>query len=206
VLACQAVRFRVYCRERDFLPASDYRNEREHDDFDTVATHLAVVRGGTVFGTARLVPHSHRGFPLERYCAASIPDDIVATTVEVSRLAVPKSATAGHGAGRWTAVARLTSAVALQLYRSVYQIARQDGRTHLIAAMAPSLVRVLGSFDVPLAAIGPETDYGGLVRPYLISLDQFDRIGTDAARRFRRGTQTDPGARFGLHPEPALAP
>ena len=184
VAECKSVRFHVYCRERGFLPESDYPDQREYDEFDDAATHLAVVeRSGKLLGTARLVHHSSRGFPLQRYCRATILEGIVSTTVEVSRLAVPRSVAQQYGHPQWTGC--MSRQVATRLYQTIYHIAKREGITHLVAAMAPSLVRVLGAFDIRLSAIGLAVNYGGPVRPYLISVAEFDAIETSVARRFR---------------------
>ena len=190
VVACQAIRYRVFCGERGFLPGSHYPDQRERDEFDEVATHLAVVeRGGNLLGTARIVPHSERGFPLQRYCKARIPQDIESTTAEVSRLAVPRSVAVRYGSPGWTGC--LSREVALRLYQTIYHIAKQEGLTHLIAAMAPSLVRVFSAFDISWSPIGPAAEFGGVVRPYVASLAAFDAVKTEAAWRFRQvGTNT----------------
>src|SRR5215469_4098353 len=92
VSTCQEVRFHVFCRERTILLEEDFPDEIERDDFDEIATHLAIRKApGVIVGTARLVPHSHRGFPLERYSDAAIPASVANRTVEVSRLAVPQA-------------------------------------------------------------------------------------------------------------------
>src|SRR6202048_1938769 len=91
VRACLAMRFRVYCQERGFLREDDYPDQMESDDFDDLATHLAILDDdGELLGTARLIRYSSRGFPLQRYCDANFPRGVESTTAEVSRLAVPR--------------------------------------------------------------------------------------------------------------------
>ena len=185
VAACQSIRYQVYCGERGYLRGEDYPEEREADEFDSVATHLAVVEGGqagALLGTARIVRHSSLGFPVQRYCQVKIPETIKPTTGEVSRLAVPKAIGAQSGRG-WTG--SLSREVALRLYQTIYHTAKQEGLTHLIAAMAPSLVRVFGAFDMTWSPIGPAASFGGTVRPYLFSFAAFDSVRTEAACRFR---------------------
>ena len=195
VAGCQEIRFRVYCRERNFLSEADYPEETEQDEFDQNAIHLAVLRHGTqLLGTARIVRYSYRGFPVQRYCHAIFPKSIAWTTGEVSRLAVPRSVTEQYSDAR-SPICR-TRNVSLQLYQAVYRIAKENGLTHLIAAMAPSLVRMCTAFDMPWVPIGPETDYGGLVRPYLLSLAAFDAITTQAAMRFKAPEENKVSAGF----------
>jgi N-acyl amino acid synthase of PEP-CTERM/exosortase system len=179
-----SIRFHVFCRERRFLRETDYPNQAECDEFDDAAIHLAVVEGeGRLLGTARLIRHSCHGFPLQRYCHAVVPEEIVATTAEVSRLAVPRLVAQHHRHG--PRVGQLSRQVATRLYQTIYLVAKGEGITHLVAAMAPSLVRILGAFDIRWSAIGPAVNFGGLVRPYIISIAEFDTIDSFSARRFR---------------------
>jgi N-acyl amino acid synthase of PEP-CTERM/exosortase system len=181
---CQSVRFQVYCNDRKFLSASDYPTGIEQDEFDEFATHLAISGSeNEILGTARLVHASELGFPLQRYCAADLPAELLLRTGEVSRLAVLRAASQRYS--QPTSPRHKTRDVALRLYQTIYAVAKQTGLTHLIAAMEPSLVRICGFFDIPWIPIGPEVDYGGLVRPYLLSLDQFDAVATPAAIQFR---------------------
>jgi N-acyl-L-homoserine lactone synthetase len=180
VANCQAIRFHVYCRERRFLAESSYPDGSEQDEFDEHAMHLAVLQNcGKVLATARIVRASHLGFPLERYCTAEIPRALLDTTGEVSRLAVPRSTAPDRWTSRWT------REIALKLYQTTYRTAKNLGLTHLLAVMELSLVRILRRFDIPWIAIGPTVEYAGAVRPYLLSLEEFDSIDSDAAKRFR---------------------
>ena len=179
----------MFCRERTILREEDFPDEMESDDFDEIATHLAIRRPcGEIVGTARLVPHSCRGFPLERYSDAVIPASIAKRAVEVSRLAVPQA----EGGRR----ARLGREVGLQLFRTIYSAAKRSDWTHLVAAMERPLVRLLTSHDIPARPIGPAVNFGGWVRPYVISIREFDAIDSEAARFFRAGAQ--PAMRWSL--------
>jgi N-acyl amino acid synthase of PEP-CTERM/exosortase system len=188
LIGCQTVRFNVFCCERGFLSEADYPDQIERDEFDSHATHLAVEHHGDVLGTARLVPHSDLGFPLERYCDAGIPSAFRPTTAEVSRLAVPRSVASRYDASV-AAICR-SRKVATRLYQTVYRIAVEMQLTHLVAAMEPSLVRILRPFDMIWLPVGPEVDYGGPVRPYLLSIGAFEATKTEAAERFRHSAAT----------------
>src|SRR6202012_1485962 len=121
-------------------------------------------------------------------CDANVPENILATTGEVSRLAVPRSVSQLYratGDSRYRA-----SEVSLRLFQLIYALAKRDGLTHLIAAMEPSLVRICAMFDFPWTPVGPGVDYGGVVRPYLLSLTAFDAIKTKIAHNFRLASET----------------
>ena len=194
---CQQIRFRVYCLERHFLSSSAYASETEADEFDPFATQLAVFGPASeILATARIVHHSCLGFPLQRYSDAEIPENILPTTGEVSRMAVPRAVARRFPEG---AAGSQTRQVSLRLYQTVYAHAKARQLTHLVAAMEPALVRICAAFDIPWKPIGPEVDYGGLVRPYVLSLAEFDAISTPAAIRFRmaRGRWEAPAVRAG---------
>jgi len=180
---CQEIRFRVYCQERQFLKSSDYPSETEADEFDQFATQLGVFGPASeLLATARIVHHSPLGFPLQRYSDAMLPETILPTTGEVSRMAVPRAVTRRFREGEVGSPTRLIS---LRLYQTVYSHAKRRRLTHLVATMEPALVRICSAFDIPWRPIGSEVNYGGLVRPYLLSLAEFDGITTPAAIGFR---------------------
>src|SRR5262249_25727214 len=61
---CSRVRPRIYCRERNFLPAADHPSGLEIDAYDASARHglLRYRRTGEAVGTVRLVlPHGAAG-------------------------------------------------------------------------------------------------------------------------------------------------
>ena len=181
---CHAIRFRVYCVERNFLDSSAFQTESEEDEFDPFATHLAVYGpAGGPLATARVVHHSSLGFPLQRYCKAKVPKELLTKTGEVSRLAVPRSVTQKYSERGTPAFA--SRRVSVKLYQAVYRYAKLQKLTHLIATMEPALVRIFSGFSIPWMPIGQEVNYGGMVRPYLLSLAEFDSIFTPAALRFR---------------------
>ena len=172
---CQAIRWRVFCCERGYLPAPAPGVEIEQDEFDAIATHLAVAdQSGQLVGALRLVPHSDAGFPLQRYALADIPAQIAARTLEVSRLAAPR------GAPR---------EVGLALYQAGWRAAKRMGATHFVAVISPALRRVFRALDMPWRPIGPSVDFGGLVQPHLASIAEYEAVQTPAARRFLAGVR-----------------
>lgn len=92
-----ALRYEVYCKERQFLIPEHYPLKLETDPYDSHAIHVGGTNSkGEMVGTIRLVLHSTMGFPLFEHCKifpeyAYLADlQIQKTTAEVSRLAITK--------------------------------------------------------------------------------------------------------------------
>ena len=158
-----AIRYQVFCEERGIFPTRSAGERYEKDDFDEVSHHLgAKDLTGKTIGTVRLVRPSEQGFPLDHYAKDCIPAHIRETAGEVSRLAVP------------LAHARLSGKIALELYLGIYRLARRLGLSHVFAAMESSLARLLARLHIPFKGFGPEVDYFGPVRTYVLSLDELE--------------------------------
>jgi len=88
--ATYQLRYAVYCREKKFLPETDYPDRLEIDAYDSHSLHLAAIDNeNLVKGTARLVyPKAGHNFPLTEHCTLdeAIPPD----AAEISRVAISK--------------------------------------------------------------------------------------------------------------------
>ena len=62
----------------------------------------------------------------------------------------------------------------LSLYVAVYQAAKRNGVTHLLAATEKSLQRLFRIYYFPFRQIGPEVDYFGPVTPFVLDLSELD--------------------------------
>lgn len=185
------LRYQVYCLERGFLPAEHYPEGREVDLFDPHAVHFAVLnQQAEVVATARLVQRSDRGLPLFGHCSF-FPDapslaDGSQRVVEVSRLAVSRKYNRRAGDQFYGLEGRTDSGdgrrrreggeIVMTLYKALYQASKRRGFTHWLVATEKSLQRLVAKYGFPFVAIGPETDYYGLVSPYLMDLREFDSV------------------------------
>jgi len=167
------LRYQVYCIERGFLRAVDYPDLLEIDEFDKYSVHVGVLnRQGNLMGTARLVQPSAAGLPMFPRC--SLFEDVPllsqkrALIVETGRLAISRRTDSQDR--------RMAGDIALQVFKGVYQASKRYGFTHWVAATEKSLQRLMARYGFPWKPIGPETDYYGMVAPYLLSLDEFDGI------------------------------
>ncbi|WP_339860985.1 PEP-CTERM/exosortase system-associated acyltransferase [Paremcibacter congregatus] len=186
------LRYDVYCLQKGFLNPEHYPDNCEIDDFDRHSLHFGAFDDlGNALGTLRLVRNSELGFPMLGHCKIDDPDHIPETAGEISRLAVSKMIRKRQDDGDYgMAVAnapidaplgtpkdnrrRHRPDIVVGLYKSLYQESKRSGITHWIAAMEPSLLKLLRRFYFNFEAIGPEVDYYGPVRPYMVSLNNVE--------------------------------
>jgi N-acyl amino acid synthase of PEP-CTERM/exosortase system len=196
------IRYQVYCVERGFLPEDDYPAQLESDDFDAHALHiLATHRAGHPAGTARLVMSSPLGFPAMEHCVFSEefaflndPEHpSLASFGEVSRLAVSKAFRRREGDTPYGgppredpapregadilafAPPRNTPEILMGICRVLYHQSKRRGITHWVFAMERSLYVLLKRMGFNYTPAGPETDYYGPVRPYVVSIDALEK-------------------------------
>jgi N-acyl amino acid synthase of PEP-CTERM/exosortase system len=172
------LRYRVYCLGRGFLPPERYPSGIETDEFDQHSMHFAALDGfGRVVGTVRVVLDSKEGLPLDRHLPRE--GDLHLHGVprrrlgEISRLAVQAPVSHSGAAEAHERLHRRPD-VALGLYKEIYHASRKAGVSHLIAAMERPLARLLHRFAFPFHPIGPEIDYYGPVRPYLLDIAEWE--------------------------------
>ena len=186
--ASYELRYQVYCLERNFLPAAYYPQAFETDVFDQHSVHLGVLDPNDMLvATARLVRRSEDGLPMYGHCSLLVHDPVIADrnapVVEVSRLAVSRQFNRRKGDEHYALEGGTTDRgekrreggeIVMTLYRALYQASKRHGFTHWLAATERSLQRLVIRYRFPFRQVGPETDYFGLVAPYLMDLSAFD--------------------------------
>ena len=191
------LRYQVYCVERQFLPASDYPDQREVDAFDQQSIHVgAIDDAGEVAATARIVKPGGAGLPLFRYCTlfpqVTAFDVAGLTTVEVSRVSISRQYARRPGDVRLGGVVvpgepgappaggherrRRSGEPFLTLLKAVIAAARTVGATHLVFAIEHALLRWLAHYGFPCRLSGPEAEYYGRVAPYIVSMAELDEV------------------------------
>jgi N-acyl amino acid synthase of PEP-CTERM/exosortase system len=176
------LRYQVYCLERKFLPAANFPQGLEMDDFDRHAVHVGAMDGcGVLAGTGRVVKVTAAGpgLPLFQHCRIFAEEtellDPDNTVVEISRLSMSR----GYWRRRLKGLPKrhdVRRDVFLALAKAIYQATKRLGATHWIVATETSLQRLLAHYGFPFRVIGPECDYGGPVSPYLMNLAAFDQV------------------------------
>jgi N-acyl amino acid synthase of PEP-CTERM/exosortase system len=202
-----ALRYEVYCNDRKFLPAEDYPDHLETDDFDRFSTHFcAIDKHSRVAAAVRLV-RAPDELPFQRVFGSSFREryPVYPAAAEISRLVVDRnyhrrSADLPEGIslaepidGAAPVVERRAKKpeLVLGLYRAMYQHSLRAGIAYWYAAMERGLARALLKYHIEFQCIGPEADYFGPVAPYLASLRELEmRVGkadSDLLRWFMLG-------------------
>lgn len=186
--ASYRLRYQVYCLERHFLSPHYYPLGLETDIFDQHAIHLGVLNPEDVLvATARLVRRTDDGLPMYGHCSLLVREPVLADrrapVVEVSRLAVSRQYNRRRGDAHYGLEGgtrdngdqrREGGEIVMTLYRALYQSSKRHGFTHWLAATERSLQRLVVRYKFPFVQVGPETDYFGMVAPYLMDLSAFD--------------------------------
>jgi N-acyl-L-homoserine lactone synthetase len=147
----ERLRYQVYCLETHMLDERSCPDHRERDAYDRHSMHFAARHHGAVVGTLRLVFDSSLGFPLDRFQDALWPET----------LRLPRSRSAEG------------------LFREMYRASREAGICYWLAAMEPSLQRLLGRFGFEFSQAGDPIEYYGRVIPYVAEIETLEQRVAD---------------------------
>lgn len=197
-----ALRYEVYCLEYKFLPAEKYPHGMEFDEYDNCSTHFAATTSDDeLAGAVRLIqPRLDQKFPFEIYCKALYENVTLPARHEcgeVSRLVVHKNYRrrrndSHEGVPRSFALSKVpvtlveelpspcerrgnSPEILLGLYRQMYHYSLDVGVRYWYAAMERSLARILKGLGFTFNPIGLESDYYGVVKPYMADLRELER-------------------------------
>lgn len=181
--AALAIRYQVYCLERNFENAAHHSDGLEKDEFDRSAIHSLIVHRPTeqAIGTVRLIlPGSPtQGLPIQQllrenglHAADYFP---VETSAEVSRFAISNefrrrshdsTAQSRDGDTRLRpASERRSNLPCLGLIQSQLRRSIARGITHWAAVMEPKLLRMLAGMGIHFTPVGPLVSHHGLRQP-----------------------------------------
>jgi N-acyl amino acid synthase of PEP-CTERM/exosortase system len=187
--ASYALRYQVYCHERNFLPPDAYPEGMEIDEFDQHSIHMGVINTrGELAATGRLVQLTAAGLPSFDHCTfyagVNVLRDLERRVVEVSRVAVSRSYnrraddqffSLGSAPPRTEGGERRRGGLlVMTLYKIMWQTSKRLGITNWLAATEKALHRMVTRSGLPFRQVGPETDYYGPVSPYLLDIAEFD--------------------------------
>lgn len=187
IAEAHAVRYQVYCVEHAFEDPSAHAGEREVDEFDKHSVHAVLIfkPAARVVGCVRLILPARDPVPtslpirdlLSEQWRARLDECPPLKTAEISRYAVSKLFRRREGETLYPDVGffdlsasdsrRLAPHISLGLIRAVGKLAFDNGITHVCAAMAPALLRLLGRFGLSFELLGPPIEYHGLRQPCL---------------------------------------
>jgi len=186
------LRYRVYCEEFGYEPASAFPDKRETDQFDAYSVHCIVThrRSKHAAGCVRMICASDdHALPLETYCLENVFVEYMDSlkgdrdrVCEVSRLAVDPAFRKRPGEdhtqlGEFNAMdcthqeQRTFSLIAIAAILAGFAISSLSNRTEIFTMMEPNLPRLLRRAGIPVAQAGEVTEYHGQRSPYFISTE-----------------------------------
>ena len=206
------LRYQVYCQECGFLPAANYPNRCEVDQYDANSAHFGVFNlRDELVGYGRMVhPDLTQSFPFQSHCHDLLTGATLAPppqAAEISRLMV----TQAYRRRRGDVLAGVTieddlprvnpdlrdhtPQILLSLYRQMYAFSLAHGMRYWYAAMERPLARVLSQMGFAFVQIGPVVDYYGPVALYLGDLRELEvRVGQSHPTLMTWLRQPDVGA------------
>lgn len=193
-----ALRYAVYCNERNFLTPEDYPTALEMDEFDPHSIHMGGTnRDGDMVATVRLVMPSDIGLPLLDHCQLFPEYQYLVdpgrlsqrNVAEISRLAISKAYRRRQGDGYFGLASlqdgpsidvsrpqrRQHPEIVFGIFKLIYQTSKRRGITHWFAAMEKSLLRLLHRYHIDFMPIGPELDYYGPVTPFFAEIAAMEK-------------------------------
>jgi len=167
-----ALRYQVYCLERNFEEAEQYPDRLETDPYDGRSVHgvLFYRPSNKEIGTVRLImPHRNLAvLPVHALLTSSsiVPSKHFpkAQTAEISRFAISRSFRPDKR--------ERSKLPCLGLVQILLQLSLSHGITHWVAVMQPALLRMLATMGMELTPIGPLVSYHGLRQPSVCSIAQ----------------------------------
>ncbi len=195
------LRYQVYCLERGFLPADNYPDGLERDEYDDYSTYVSATnQANIVVGALRVVrPPEGMPFPFQTHCTRLFntpPLPPPHECVEVSRVIISKvyrrraddtslgisSKLLEDSTDHVNMMAsennehgrKQQPEILLGILRQMYRHCKKIGVSYWYAATEPSLARMLQRINLTFEAIGEQEDYYGLVTPYILAVDKFE--------------------------------
>lgn len=200
------IRYRVYCEEFGYEPASDFSGHQEMDEFDCQSVHcLATHReSGITAGCVRLVlTEGNDKLPLEIHAGDSLDQDFIDsfsdrrhTLCEISRLAVESAFRRRRGEDRSgygninpdesnVLERRTFPVISLALIIGAGAIADILDRKNCFSLMEPSLPLLLKRAGMHFRRVGEDFEFRGLRAAYYGNLDNlFGKAPPDLKRYF----------------------
>jgi N-acyl-L-homoserine lactone synthetase len=163
----QALRYEVFCLEKEWIEPSSCENGLEIDDYDELAIHFLVLddESGAALGTSRLILGSCQTLPAGRFLDLDVLGLQPAQTCEVSRLASSRTSRKSnfevflllmHAMSTWGAGVDITAAL------SVADV---------------SLHRLMTRIGMPYVAVGEPVEYlGSACIPSVIDVAGFNEL------------------------------
>jgi N-acyl amino acid synthase of PEP-CTERM/exosortase system len=178
----QRVRYQVYCVENQYEDPAAYPDALERDEFDSHAVHSVLIHRRTrdALGTVRLVlpvaEAPHDSFAIQKLSDHPLLKDSrelpLHASAEVSRFSLSRefgrraAATAQRCGERANPEPRHCGPLMrLGLIQMLVRMSRQNGITHWLAVMEPTLLRMLAAMAIHFQPIGGLVEHHGWRQP-----------------------------------------
>ena len=166
----QKLRYEVYCLAKRFLPATDYPDQLETDEFDAHSIHFIAIdtdkRPFKILGTLRLILDSEHRFPVENHFRLFQTIRERNRTVELSRLIITPQSRKG-----------LTVPILMGLSREAYRYCLAKNIEHCYAVLEAPFLHILGRLGLLFEPIGPSEWYFNTEnQPYYLSVSKVDKM------------------------------
>lgn len=159
------LRYDVYCLEKEYLSACQFRDGLEYDELDGHSVSFLALNtndGAEILGCFRLILPSDHGFPCEQHFDLIEKSPDPAHTVEMSRLIVTPGAR------------KMWRHILMGLSKEVYLFNRENAIGYNYAAMDKSLISALQRLGLPFRIIGQSASYMGDTVPTLLCMSSIE--------------------------------
>ena len=179
-----ALRYQVYCLERQFENPAQHTNFQEKDEFDHHSVHSLIFYRpwAEPIGTVRIIladPDSER-LPIQKLLREIAIDPAVSfkseNTAEISRFAISKVCRRRHSsylsAADKSPPEQLSNLPCLGLIQCILRQSLEFGIFTWAAMMEPQLLRLLASMGIRFMPLGPLVNHHGLRQPSFCHVPQ----------------------------------
>jgi N-acyl amino acid synthase of PEP-CTERM/exosortase system len=183
-----ALRYQVYCLERQFEDPAKHADLREKDEFDHRSVHSLIFYRpqDEAIGTVRIIladPEFEK-LPIQKLLRQTGLNPSVyfksENTGEISRFAISKEFRRRHspllGAADKPPCERQTNLPCLGLIQSILRQSIKFGISTWAAMMEPQLLRMLASMGIRFTPIGPLVNHHGLRQPSFCRVPQMLKV------------------------------
>jgi len=183
-----ALRYRVFCLEKEFENAARFVRQMETDQYDSQAIHFLVRERMTNnwIAAARLIISPAESLPISAVAEIELPEHVGQGVVaEFSRLLILNTFRQVQNQ------AVTEPEILLGLIRAARDYCLKRNIKTWVFLCRRSIHRILGNIGIDMQQIGPACVHRGIRVPYLMNLNEaFDRVSLHSARTHQMFSKT----------------
>ena len=165
--AIYRLRYEVYCLEKAYLPANQFKDGLEKDELDDHSVSFLSMDtddGRELLGCFRLILPSDHGFPCEHHFVLTERTPDPENTVEMSRLIVASKAR------------KMWRYVLMGLSKEIYLFNRENHINYNYAVMDRPLISALQRLGLPFLIAGESALYMGQTTPTILCMKTLEEV------------------------------